>query len=261
MRGEEPFEPALVLALFVRQAHEGLLQRDGAGKIEAGAFHVDHAVMVGFAFLVAPEFHLYQLRAQARALQREIAEVAVHIAGRHAHLRCDHAHLQQRAALLGLGAVARRRVRDLVAQHGRQLRFTRELGQQAPVDCHLAARQRPGVGHRAVEHHELIGQLAVRDGGQFLPDTAYIGGQFRVDAEIAALALAHGRVVLGADAQLRRFGNELDLALVGDWIGAAGGQQADAGSRQDQFLYTHGEIPQHGPSGPPGAKHRPGQSP
>ena len=113
-----------------------------------------------------------------------------------------------------------------MAKHGGEFRFTVEFGQQAAIEGHFAARQCPGIGHRAIEHHKLIGQFAVRDGSQLLAHLTDIGGQLRVDLEIAAFALTHGRVIFGADAQFGRFGNELNFPLARDRVSAATHQQS-----------------------------------
>ena len=77
-------------------------------------------------------------------------------------LRREQRALQQQPALHRERAVARGRVHDLVAEHGRELGFGVELGQQAAIHCDLAARQRPGVRHRAIQHDELVRQLRGR---------------------------------------------------------------------------------------------------
>ncbi len=131
----------------------------------------------------------------------------------------------------GLRAVARSGVHDFMAQHGSKLRFTLQFGEQAAIHRDLAAGQGPGIRHGAVEHLEFIGQLAFGHGDaarrcrQLLAHLVHIGSEVRQHGIVTALALAHGRVVLLARLDFLAFGNELDLALAGNRIGAAAAEQ------------------------------------
>ena len=110
---------------------------------------------------------------------------------------------------------------DFVAEHGGQLSFVLQLGQQTGVDSDLAARQSPGIGHRVVQHHEFVRQLAIRHGRKLLAHFVHIGREFRQHVEVAALALLSRRVLLLADLDLLRLGDELNLFLARDRIDAA----------------------------------------
>ena len=61
---------------------------------------------------------LNELRADARALQHQAGDILIDAAERRADLRDGEARLQQRAALLRLGAVTRGRMHDFMAEHG-----------------------------------------------------------------------------------------------------------------------------------------------
>jgi hypothetical protein len=79
---------------------------------------------------------------------------------------------------------------DLVAEHGCQLGFGAELGQETAIDGDFPAGQRPGIGHGAVQHDEFVGQAAIADRGEALTDATDIVCERRFDDEIAALHLA-----------------------------------------------------------------------
>jgi hypothetical protein len=120
----------------------------------------------------------------------------------------------------------RGRVHDLVPQHGRQLGLRIQLDQQAAVDGDLAARQCPGIRYRAVQHDELVGQVAVADGGELLPDGSHIGRQRRIAHVVAALHLARRQILRLADGDLVVGRYQRQLPLAGDRVDrAACGQQ------------------------------------
>ncbi len=211
MAREQAAEPLLVTILV--QAHEGLLQRDGTLRVVACFRHIAHAVSVGFELGAAPVFHHRELRRDAGAADGEVAVVAV--------ARCDcsaddHA-LHQHAARHLLRRVPRRRVHDLVAEHGRELGLGIDLCQQAAVDCDLATRQRPGVWDGIVEHREFIGQRRVADRRESITDRLHVGRQCQIDSVGTALRLLHRRVVLCAhrDFLLTRDEDEVALARHG----------------------------------------------
>ena len=187
MRGEQRREH--VLAPAFGQAQEGFLQFHSPARVVAGALHVAHSVQVRFAFGVARVALVDQLRADHAAEQRRRG-IALVVGG---HARRDaagqHRTLQQNRARLALGAVACGRMHDLVAEHGSQFGLAVHFGQQAAVDRDLAARQRPGIRYRVVDHIEFVGKLPVRHRRQPLTDPLHVVDQGRVECEVAALGL------------------------------------------------------------------------
>ena len=225
MRGEQSFEETLLFrAVLARETHERFLQRDRTPRVIARGLHVPHAVEIGLQLLLAAVPHLHELRTDACALNQQSRDILI----RAPYSSADGGHcqpgLQQRAALLRLRAVTGRGVRDLVPQHRGQLGLAPQLGEQPAVHRDLAARQCPCVRHGVVEHREFVRELAIRHGGELLTHFVHVGRQLGHHLEIAALALARGRILLLADLQLLRFGHELDLTLAGDRIGAACGE-------------------------------------
>jgi hypothetical protein len=65
----------------------------------------------------------------------------------------------------------------LVAQYRRQFRLALQLHQQAPIHRNLAARQRPGIGDRTVEHLEFVWQLSVGYRRKLLTHFVYVQGE------------------------------------------------------------------------------------
>ena len=123
--------------------------------------------------------------------------------------------MQQQSALHRERAVARGRVHDLVAEHGRELGFGVELRQQAAIHGDLAARQRPCVRHGAVQNDELVWQLPIADGGELLADACDVGRELRIERVLAALHLLRRRVLLLADRDLLIGRYERELAIAG----------------------------------------------
>ena len=124
---------------------------------------------------------------------------------------------------MALGTVACGRMHDLVAEHGRQFGLAVHFGQQAAVDRDLAARQRPGIRYRVVDHIEFVGKLPVRHSRQPLTDPLHVVDQGRVECEVAALGLTQWCVLLRADVQFPLLGNHDEVALAGDRVDRAAG--------------------------------------
>src|SRR5205814_1742659 len=203
--------PALVAAVLLREAHERLLQRDGGARVVPGSRHVLHAVLIGLELVLATIALRDQLRADARRADREPGEVATARGG----LRSGYDDAEQQTALHRDGAVPRGRVYDLVAKHGGELGFRVQLGQEPAVHRDLAAGQRPGVWHRAVQHHELVGQRAIADGRELRADAAHVGRERRVEGVITALHLLRGPVLLLADLDFLIGGDQREFAIAG----------------------------------------------
>ena len=180
-----------------------------------------HAVQVGLELVLAAVALRDQLRADAGRADHEPGEVAALRGG----ARHRHDGAEQQAALHRERAVARGGVHDLVAQHGRELRFGMELRQQPAIHGDLPAGQGPGIRHRAVQHHELVGQRPVADGRELLPDAAHVGRERRVERVVAALHLLRRAVLLLPDRDLLVGGDQRELAIAGDRIDRAGGEQ------------------------------------
>jgi hypothetical protein len=137
------------------------------------------------------------------------------------------------SVLLRLGAVSCRSVHDLVAEHSCQFRFAVQLGQQTAVHCDLAARQCPRVRHGVVQHHEFIGQLAIRNSRELLADFVHVRSGLGEHVEVAALGLPHRRVVLLAELHFLRLRDELNFLLARDRIDAARAQRDQEQDRQE----------------------------
>ena len=116
-------------------------------------------------------------------------------------------------------------VDDLVAQHGGQFGLVVEFSEQSAVHRNLAAGQRPGIGHRVVQHHEFVRQLAVTHFGQPLAHALHIGRQLGVNTELPALGLLRGAVLLGAYRKFALLGDEPEFALPRDRIDGAAAKQ------------------------------------
>jgi hypothetical protein len=119
----------------------------------------------------------------------------------------------------------RRDVNYLVTQHGGQLGFVLQMEQQTAVDGHLAAGQRPGVGHIIIQHHDFIGQIGASSGiRQFTNDTADIEIEFRVHHIAAPLRLLAGHIVLASQRYVLVDTLQHQLLLAGNRIDGAAHQ-------------------------------------
>src|SRR6187455_3182924 len=200
----------LVRIVALRLADEQLLERHRRLRVIARRLHILHPVAVGLQLVVAAELRRYELRAQ------------------HAPL----AHL--------LRAVARRRMDDLVAEHGGELGFVLELDQQSAVDRELAAGRRPGVQIAAVDDDELVWELPVRDGGQAIAYLLDVTGDTRIGNVVSALRLPRRRVLLLADLDFLRLGDEVQFTLAGHRVGRAPAEREQRG--QEPNISAHGRL-------------------
>ena len=120
---------------------------------------------------------------------------------------------------------------DLVAEHGGELRFGVELGQQAAIHRDLAARQCPCVRDGAVENDELVGQLSIADRGELLADTFDVGRELRIERVLSALHLLRRRVLLLPDRDLLIGRDERELAIPGHRVDHAAGEDGESERR------------------------------
>ena len=237
MGGEEAGQPVLVASLG--EFHEGFLQFDGALRVVAGFAHVAHAVLVGFALGVATVLLGQHLGANGRHHHRHLARLLV-VDGAAEHHHADHrGRLRDHALGLRAGAVRGVGVDDFVGQHGGELGLGVQLGEQAAVDHDLAARQGPGVGHGVVEYAEFVVQFALsaRAFGQPCADAPDVGGEFRVEDELAALRLFQRGVHLRADLSLPVGAVHLEIALAGDRVDLAGRHYGKQQNRQEYSFH------------------------
>ena len=121
--------------------------------------------------------------------------------------------------------MSRRGMHNFMSEHSGQFGFGLEFGQQAPVDPDLATRQCPGIGYRAVQHHEFIWQIDIALGGNGAADAPYIGRQPGIDVVCTALRLLHGQVRLSTLLDLLRGAHNHEFALAGDRIDGTRGQR------------------------------------
>ena len=207
MAREHSFEPVAVLVRA--HADKGFLERDCALDVVACLAHVLDAVLVGFEFGLATVSLHQELGAEPRAGHVEVAVVAV--AAR--DLRGEQPALQQHALAHLLRRMTGRRMHDFMPEHCREFRFRFQLHEEPAIDRDFSAGQCPGIRNRVVQHDELIRQLAVAHGRQAIADALHVVRQGRVERVVAALGLAHRRVVLLADRELRAFADEHQLVL------------------------------------------------
>ena len=123
-----------------------------------------------------------------------------------------------------VGCMPRGRVHGFMAQDGGQFGFGFQFGQQPPVDRYLAARQRPGVRYRVVQHDEFVGQIDAALRGHLDPDVADIRAELGIDVVLAALGLLHRQVILPTHLDFLRRADEDQLALARDRVDRAPGQ-------------------------------------
>ncbi len=194
--------------------------------------------MIGLELVLATVALRDQLRADTGRANREPREVATSRGGLNSR---DHG-AQQQAALHCDCAMTRCRVHDLVPEHGGELGFGMQLGQEPAVHRDLAAGQGPRVRNRIVQHHELVRQCAAADGRELRADAAHVRRERRVEGVVAALHLLRRRVLLLPDLDFLIGGDQRELAIAGDGIDRAGGEQRKRGAERgvDVAGFFHG---------------------
>ena len=116
-------------------------------------------------------------------------------------------------------AVPGRSMNDFVGQHGGEFRLILQVYQQTTVDGYLAAGQCPGVGHRIIEHHKLIGQLgAITYRREFFADAGDIELYLGVNVIAPALSLLGGQILLAANIDLLLGRDQRQLAFASNRI-------------------------------------------
>jgi hypothetical protein len=122
---------------------------------------------------------------------------------------------------------------DFMSQHGCQFGFGIEVGQDAPRDVNVAARQRKGIDLRAIQNGKVVfetGAMALCR--QFLADPLDIGLQRRVG--IDAVLAPDLAVVAVPELDLLGLGHEHEIRCPADGIGGATGSEARRRSGQKQ---------------------------
>ena len=130
---------------------------------------------------------------------------------------------------------------DLVTEYSGELGFGVHFRQEATIDRDLAAGKRPGVGHRAVQDDEFIGQLTITDGGQFSAHHLDVGCQFRVNVILASPGLLHVGVILGAELNFLRFADQRELSFSSNGIDGTAGQ-AEQQEQQIYGIFGHSSV-------------------
>ncbi len=179
--GEKPAQPALVAAFA--KPYERPLQVHRTRWVITSRRHIAHAVLVGFELCATAVSHRQQLSCHARTADGKVAVTAVTAC----HARGNNETLQQHASRQLLRGVPGCCVHDLVTEHGGKFRLGLHFGQQAAIHRDLAAGQRPGVGHRIIQHDELVGQRNAAGVSEPLADSADVAGEVRVHIVRAAL--------------------------------------------------------------------------
>ena len=211
MRVEEG-RVARVAELEPRRQREAGQERRHAHRVVAGRGAQDLAALVGFALHLA-------------AVRRELRRAA----GQH----------QRRQALLERllrRGVPARGVRDLVADHARELVLAVGEREQSARHEDVAARQRERVGLDHVDDVELIVEAAARHAAQQLaPDLVDVGGERGV-LEHADLGL-HVLRALAADPRVVVLGHQHGALLRGP--GFVFGELAQPNATASAPLHSH----------------------
>ena len=220
--------------------------------------HVDHVpgvVAVARQVLGAELVRLQLLLAAVggdvagRGVLRELpgdvrrAAHAARLQHRAQHRRGEHADAGVLLARRPLRAVARGHVADLVAHDAGQVGLVLHVGQDAPGDVDITARQREGIDLRAVEHGEMPLELGpVRLRGELVAQRGDVGLQPRVIDD--RVLLEHALVGLAAGGHLLLQAHRAALGAAGDRVddlGAAAGdrQQGGGGQHRERKVALH----------------------